>query len=96
MPARRSTVLTLLAKLEIKENIKKKELTGAIWGLESRGPITGIDLRNDTMTPKKSPNRAKIPKHSIRNPMMGCLNRISPIPSRKQIVPFAFCGRAKK
>lgn len=71
-------------------------LTGAIYGLERIGPIRGIDLRNDTITPKKSPNRARIPKHSIANPIIEYLSKINTIPAKKQRDPRALLGRAKK
>jgi hypothetical protein len=74
-----------------------KSLTGAIWGELRIGPIMGRDLKNPIMTPKKSPNRIRIPKSSIINPINAYLNKINATPRMKHTEPFSFCGgRLKK
>lgn len=74
-----------------------KSLTGAIRGELRIGPIMGRDLKNPIMTPKKSPNRIRMPNSSIMNPINEYLNKISPTPRMKHTVPFNFCGgRLKK
>lgn len=67
-----------------------------MYGLDNRGPITGKDLRKVTITPKKSPNKAKIPKHSIAKPTNEYFIRIKMIPKKKKTDPRILLGLEKK
>lgn len=70
--------------------------TGAITGWESNGPIIGKDLKNWTITAKKSPNKPNIPKLSIKNPKNDLFVKIKNIPNKKQTLPLIFWGLEKK
>jgi len=54
-----------------------------------------MDLKNWTITPKKSPNRPTIPSDSIINPRNVHLIRIRNIPNRKKIDPRLLFGLVK-
>lgn len=69
--------------------------TGAITGCDSIGPMIGMDLRNWTITPKKSPNSPKIPNDSIMKPRKVCFIRINSIPKIKKIEPRLLFGLEK-
>ncbi|GEQ67293.1 hypothetical protein JCM33374_g957 [Metschnikowia sp. JCM 33374] len=60
------------------------------------GPITGNDLRNRTIVPKKSPKRNKIPTDSTANPMKERFIKMRMMPPKKKSVGFILVGRAKK
>lgn len=69
---------------------------GATTGCDSTGPITGKDLKNCTITPKKSPNNPTIPRDSSKNPTNVHFIRISSTPNTKNIVPRLLAGLVKK
>lgn len=71
-------------------------ITGAITGCDKIGPIIGIDLKNCTITPKKSPNKPIIPNDSIMKPMNVHLIKIKIIPNKKKIDPRLLFGLVKK
>lgn len=54
-----------------------------------------MDLRNWTMVPKKSPNKPKIPRLSIRKPIKDFFNNMSIIPTQKQSEPRILVGLVK-
>ncbi|EGA77272.1 Got1p [Saccharomyces cerevisiae VL3] len=60
------------------------------------GPIMGIDLKNCTMTPKKSPKRPIIPRDSIIKPKNVHFNSIKKAPTRKNSEPRLLFGLVKK
>lgn len=68
---------------------------GATLGLVSSGPMTGSCRKNDTTTPKKSPNRFRIPNISIKNPTNERRYRIRIIPRANRTVPLTLRGRVK-
>lgn len=69
---------------------------GATTGCDNTGPITGKDLKNCTITPKKSPNKPTIPRDSTRNPTNVHFIRISSTPNTKNIDPRLLAGLVKK
>lgn len=69
--------------------------TGAITGWESIGPMIGIDLRNWTITPKKSPKSPTIPSDSIIKPRNVCFISIKRIPKTKKMDPRLLFGLEK-
>lgn len=70
--------------------------TGATNGCDNNGPIIGIDLKNWTTTPKKSPNNPNIPIVSMMNPVNVHLERIIKTPRVKQMEPRLLLGLVKK
>ncbi len=55
----------------------------------------GIERKNCTIVPKKSPNKPKIPKLSTTKPMKDHFNKMSTIPRQKQNVPRSLLGLLK-
>ena len=69
--------------------------TGAIAGCDRIGPMTGIDRRSWSTTPKKSPKSPTIPSDSIKNPRNVHLHRIMNIPVARNTVPLLLLGLVK-
>lgn len=70
-------------------------MVGAIKGWLNKSPMYGIDLRNCTIVPKKSPKRPSIPKLSMINPKNDLFIKIKSIPMQKHMVPLIFVGLLK-
>lgn len=72
-----------------------RSMVGAMTGLLKTSPTYGIDRKNCTMVPKKSPKRPKMPKLSTMNPINERFMRINTMPSPKNTVPLILVGRVK-
>ena len=58
--------------------------------------MTGICLRKDNITGKKSPNRLRNPNISIKIPKKGYFKKTRRMPPRKHRVPLTLFLLAKK